>query len=79
METYRQGKIVDTEFFLTDNTGTEKIVIKGSHQWRLEAEYFADRILKGEGIDVPAENGVANLRVMDAVCRSTRCGQTIVL
>ena len=74
----RFGRVVDTELILTDHTigkgNTETIRIKAQHQWRLEAEYFAGRILAGAAIDLPAENGIANMRVIDAVVRSARSG-----
>ena len=44
----------------------------GVHQWELTLEYFAERVLREEAIAFPAENGLANMRVMDAIYRSGR-------
>ena len=85
LDTYRLGKIVDTYIFVTDNAipgqadaRTERIDVKGAHQWQLEAEHFADSILKGE-INFPAENGLAGMRVFDAIFQSGRKGGPVSL
>jgi predicted dehydrogenase len=79
LETYRQGKIVDASLYVSDNSGTERIDIAGVHQWQLEAEYFSGRVLKGEDIEYPHENGLANMRVIDAIYASAREGRVVKL
>ncbi len=79
----RFGRLVDTAIIFTDHTigagHTETFSVTAQHQWRLEAEYFAGRILAGGSIDQPAENGIANMRVMDAIVRSARSGLPVAL
>jgi len=53
----------------------EKVNVKGVHQWQLEVEYFADRILKSEPLGYPMEDGLAQTKVMDAIYRSAREGR----
>jgi len=76
IETYRRGTLVDTRFFVSDiavlEPKQETFVCEGVHTWQLEAEYFADRVLKGEEISFPAEDGLANMRAIDAIYRSAR-------
>jgi len=77
----RFGRLVDAELLLTDHTigkgSTETLRVAGLHQWRRQAEYFAGRILAGSPIARPAEDGVANMRVMDAVVRSAAAGRPV--
>jgi D-xylose 1-dehydrogenase (NADP+, D-xylono-1,5-lactone-forming) len=75
-ETYRQGIIVDSSYHIARSAGLglaiERVDVPGVHQWQLEAQYFADRVLKSESIRYPAENGLGNAKVMDAIYRSAR-------
>ena len=74
--TYRHGRIIDTSIWITDNVikdeRAERIDFKGVHQYQLEAEYFADHVLSGKQIELPAENGVANTRVLEALSASAK-------
>ena len=79
LETYRQGRVVGASFCVTDSAGTERIDVEGAHQWRLEAEYFADCVLKSEDIAFPHEHGLANMRVIDAIYKSGRSGQVVAV
>ena len=83
VETYRYGRITGTSFFIVKdeigNPATERINVEAEHQWRLEAEYFSDRILRGGDIEPPAEDGRANARVMEAIYRSAQEDRIVVL
>ena len=80
LETDRSGEIVDTEIFVTDDAdNTEKITIKGDHQWGLEVEHFADWVLREKDIGFPGENGLANMKVIDALYRSGREGRVVTV
>ena len=63
-KTYRQGITVDASYHIVGAAGLglaiEKVDVPGVHQWQLEAEYFADRVLKSESIQYPAEDGLGN-------------------
>lgn len=73
VETYRRGEIIDTRIYVTDKSNhVEVIDFKGVHQWQLEVEYFADRILRREPISFPGGDGLLNMRVMDAIYQSAR-------
>ena len=71
-----EGRILDTSFFISDDasleTRREEVRVRGVHQWQLEVEYFADRILKSEPIGYPMENGLAQTKAMDAVYKSAK-------
>jgi len=54
------------------DTRLSKDLCGGVSQWQLEAEYFADCVLQGKRIDFPAENGLANMKVIDAIYKSVR-------
>jgi D-xylose 1-dehydrogenase (NADP+, D-xylono-1,5-lactone-forming) len=73
-----QGRIVDTSFVVSSDESMdsveEKVNVKGVHQWQLEVEYFADRILKSEPLGYPMEDGLAQTKVMDAIYKSAREG-----
>jgi predicted dehydrogenase len=81
IELLRFAKMVETGIYVSDHTigkgHTEEISIGAVHQWRLEAEYFAGRILSGDPIDLPAENGAANMKVLDALVRSAGEGMPV--
>jgi hypothetical protein len=80
---------VEGKFYITYTTdgvdrdrlpsGTEKFEMAPAHQWQLSAEYFAERILRGGRIEFPAENGLANLKVLDAIRRSVRAGNVVTV
>lgn len=81
--TLARGQIVDTTFTVSSDEvfkeSDEVVTVKGVNQWHLEAEYFADRVLKGEPISYPMENGLAQTKVMDAVYASAREGRVVDL
>ena len=80
LATYRQGKLVETAILVTDEQrNLEQIKVKPSHHWQLEVEYFADRILNSQQIDFPAEDGLANMTVMDAVFASSQQESPVAL
>ncbi|UCF96244.1 MAG: Gfo/Idh/MocA family oxidoreductase [Spirochaetaceae bacterium] len=83
VETHRFGKLVETPLVISDHLvgaqASETIRITPVHQWQLEAEYFADCILQNRRIDYPGEDGVANMRVIDAIVRSARAGKSVDL
>jgi len=58
---------------------TERISIEAVHQWQLELEFFADRVLTARPIESPGENGVANMRAIDAVVQSAQTGVPVEL
>ena len=83
VETYREGTVIGSTYTVGDNAAikpqTETIQCSPVHQWQLGLEYFADRILNGEPIGPPAENGLANVRAIDAVFQSAREGRTVAV
>jgi len=80
VETYRRGEIIDTWIYVTDNANhVEKIDLKGVHQWQLQVEYFADCVLNRQPISFPAENGIMNMKIMDAIYQSSREGRPVSL
>lgn len=57
----------DVVLRINSKSGTEEIVIPGDDQYRLEVEHFSKCILEGTPLTYPAENGLANMRAIDAV------------
>jgi predicted dehydrogenase len=83
VEILRFGRMAEAALFTTDyrigSHQTETVRIEAVHQWQLEVEFFADRILTARPIEWPGENGVANMRVIDAVVQSARSGAPVEL
>jgi predicted dehydrogenase len=79
----RFGRMVETSVTLANHLigghQEETAQIAAVHQWRLEAEFFADCILTGRPIELPGENGVANMLAIDAVIESSRTGRLVDL
>jgi predicted dehydrogenase len=44
-----------------------------------QLEFFADRVLTERSIESPGENGVANMRAIDAVVQSAQTGVPVEL
>jgi xylose dehydrogenase (NAD/NADP) len=61
---------VDTRVILSDAGGRHEESIPGVDQYRLEAEEFASCLREGKPLRYPAEDAVANMRVLDALTRS---------
>ncbi|MDB5075799.1 MAG: oxidoreductase domain protein [Chloroflexi bacterium] len=62
----------DTLVILTDGTGRHEERIPGVDQYTLEAEEFAACLLENRQPRIPAEDGIANMRAIDALYRSAR-------
>jgi xylose dehydrogenase (NAD/NADP) len=81
--TTERGEIVDASFYVSDDeqmdSKVEEVRVAGVHQWQLEVEYFADRILRSEPIGYPMEDGLAQARGMDAVYTSAIEGRVVSL
>ena len=60
----------DTSILITDDNGQREEHFAGVNQFTLEAEEFADALLQGRPVSIPPEDGVANMRVIDALYRS---------
>ncbi len=57
-------------------TRTTVTSLPGNH-YRLMAEHFADAVLNGTPLLYPPEDGLANMRVVDAVREAARSGRTV--
>ena len=83
VELIRFGQMIEATLHITDlligGRHTETVRVQAAHQYRLEGEYFADRVLTARPIELPGENGVANMRVIDAAVRSARTGRPVEL
>jgi predicted dehydrogenase len=83
VELLRFGRMIETQIFVTDyligDGQTETITIEAVHQYRLEQEFYADRVLTGRPMEPPGEDGVANMRVIDAAVRSAQTGAPVAL
>ena len=76
LSTYREGKIVDTSIFVTAQDRNlphiEEIHFSGVHQWQLQIDHFADQVLQGNTGPSAGRDGLANMKVMDAIYESAR-------
>lgn len=61
---------VETGFDILRGDQIERVTIAPAHVYRLQAEYFADCVLHSRPIGHPAEDGLANMRVLTALLRS---------
>ena len=83
VEILRFGRMVEATLIVTahriGSRQTEMVSIEAVHQWRLEQEFFADKVLTERHIELPGENGLANMRAIDAVVQSARTGLPVEL
>jgi len=81
LDLLRFARMSEATVVLVDHTigshREETARIEAVHQWRLEAEYFAGRILAGRPVELPGEDGVANMRAIEAVAESARTGRPV--
>ena len=61
----------DVVLRVSDRSGATEVVVPGVDQYRLEVEHFSKCILDGTSLTYPAENGLANMRTIDAVRSSS--------
>ena len=66
---------LDTRVFVTHrdvdgNASTETVVFAPADQYTIQAELFADAILKGQPVAVPVDDAVENMRVVEAILAS---------
>lgn len=54
-----------------DDTG-ECIVVAGADEYQLMVEHFGDVLLKGEALQIPPEESIANLEVLDTLAIAAR-------
>jgi predicted dehydrogenase len=83
VELLRFGQMKEAELIISDHLigggRAETVRTEAVHQYRLEQEFFGDNILSGGGMEPPGEDGVANMRVIDAAVRSARTGSPVKL
>ncbi|RMF84653.1 MAG: hypothetical protein D6736_18875 [Nitrospinota bacterium] len=69
----------DVDIVLTVEGETEIITIAGTDQYRLEVEHFSDCILGGTSPRYTGEDGLRNMRVIDAIYRSGQEGRPVAI
>ena len=69
-DAYTPEPDAETLVIVTDAAGRREERIAPINQYTLEAEEFADALLQGRPLRIPPEDGVANMRVIDALYRS---------
>ena len=83
LPTYREQKLVDASIVVnqdvTPKPTKQHIDIPGAHQWQLTTDYFADHVLNGTELQWPGENGLANMKVLDAILQSARESRPVTL
>lgn len=67
-----------------DETGSETaktslLTAPAANHYRLMVQHFADAVLHGTPLDYPPEDGLANMRVLDALYESARTGRAVGL
>ncbi len=63
-------RVFVTHRFVDGNASTETVVFAPADQYTIQAELFADAILKGQPVAVPVDDAVANMRVVEAILAS---------
>ena len=83
IKTYREQKIVDASIVVGDEIVPEPtkkhINIPAAHQWQITTDYFAEHVLNGTELQWPGENGLANMKVLDAILQSAQEGRPVTL
>ena len=80
LPTYRRNEVIDTEIIMFDLEGNMKReIVSGAHQWQIEMEFFADCAINNKPITLPGEDGLANIKVMDAIYQSGKTGKFVEL
>ena len=70
----------ETTILITNDNGQREERFAGVNQFTLEAEEFADALVQGRPLRIPPEDGVANMRVIDALYRSAAAqGQRVAV
>jgi predicted dehydrogenase len=64
----------ETTIRISDDQGQREEHFAGVNQFTLEAEEFADALLQGRPVRLPPEDGVATMRVIDALHRAAATG-----
>ncbi len=54
-------------------------IIPGVDEYQLMVEHFTDAVLNGKGLNIPPEDSVRNMRVLDALAKAAREGHPVTL
>jgi len=65
----------DVSIAVTTGDGTETETIPGIDEYMLEADHFAKCLIEEQPLAAPAEDGVKNMKVIDALFESIRSGR----
>ncbi len=63
-----------TNVYYENSEGIEAITIDTCHQYQIECDLFSKAILEGTQVPMPAEDAIANMKVIDALFRSEKSG-----
>jgi predicted dehydrogenase len=67
----------DTKIRVQKGGDVHEETIPGTNQYTLEVDHFSRAVLDGTPLPAPAEDGVANMAVVDALHRSAREGRAV--
>jgi predicted dehydrogenase len=67
----------DTKIRVQKGSEIREETVAGTNQYTLEVDHFARAVLDGTLLPAPAEDGVANMAVVDALHRSAREGRAV--
>jgi len=66
-----------TKITLVTNEGSEDFLFEAVDQYTLQAEQFANSILNGLPVPTPLSDAIGNMRVIDAIFESAKCGKWV--
>jgi glucose-fructose oxidoreductase len=67
----------DTKIRIQKGSEIHEETVAGTNQYTLEVDHFSRAVLDGTPLPAPAEDGVANMAVVDALHRSAREGHAV--
>lgn len=62
------------QILLSDQEGTRTIEVAGDNQYRLQGDLMSKAILNDEAVPTPLSDGIENMKVLEAIVRSSKQG-----
>jgi predicted dehydrogenase len=70
---------MQSKIFLHKNNKTEEIVFDPCDQYTIQADLFSLSILKNTEVPTPLQDGVHNMKVIEAIIESDKLGKEVIL
>lgn len=75
---FRMGE--EDQIILYDHDGKhEDVVVQGANEYQKMVDHFADAVMNHKAVSYTLENSLGQARTLDALYRSARCGERVML